>query len=88
MIAGYEAGDRLEAIGRRHAVSLTAVRTRLLAENVRLRPPGRRPVARIVSRPAARAGAVAARRTDGSGRPSLGAPGADGMRTKEQPRGS
>jgi DNA-directed RNA polymerase sigma subunit (sigma70/sigma32) len=43
MIADYAEGDTLEEIGRRYGMSKFAVRTRLLAAGVRLRPPGRRP---------------------------------------------
>ena len=52
----YRRGDTLETIARRHGVSLWRVRSRLLAMDVELRPPGRRPAAtmpRVMSLPMA-----------------------------------
>lgn len=49
----YKSGRTLEWIARRHGLSFGTVRSRLLDRGVRLRPPGRRPLAatRIRSRP-------------------------------------
>jgi hypothetical protein len=56
LAAEYRRGDTLEAIARRHGVSLWRVRSRLLAMDVALRPPGRRLAAtmpRVMSLPMA-----------------------------------
>jgi hypothetical protein len=56
LAAEYRQGDTLEAIARRHSVSLWRVRSLLLAMDVELRPPGRRRAAsmpRMMSRPMA-----------------------------------
>jgi hypothetical protein len=61
LAAEYQQGATLEDIGRQHGMAFTTVRQRLLAANLRLRAPGRRPATgtRFMTRPGARAKAQA-----------------------------